>query len=207
MPREWAVTSLREIFKVITGTTPSTKIEEYWNGGTIEWLTPKDMSYDNSSLILPKSERKITEKALKETTLSQLPENSILISTRAPVGYIGINSSEITFNQGCKGLVPLNREETSPHFYAYYLKFKTRFLNSISGGSTFKELSKEALEHVDLPLPQLTEQQKIAEILTTVDREIELARMEKSKLENIKKWFMQELLSGRIRVGDGVGAV
>ncbi len=200
IPEEWEVARLREMFNIVTGTTPSTKVEDYWNGGTIEWLTPKDLSYVDHSLILPRSERKITEKALKDNTLHLLPEKSILISTRAPVGYVAINDTEITFNQGCKGLVPLKREKSSPYFYAYYLESKTELLNSISGGSTFKELSKEGLENVKVPLPALLEQQKIAEILSTTDNKLNLLNKKKEKLEALKKGLMEDLLTGKTRV-------
>jgi len=195
IPEEWGVARLREMFEIVTGTTPSTKVEDYWIGGTIEWLTPKDLSYVDHSLLLPRSERKITEKAVKENTLNLIPENSIIISTRAPVGYVKINDIEITFNQGCKGLVPLNREKSSPYFYAYYIRSKTEFLNSISGGSTFKELSKEGLENVSVPLPHILEQQKIAEILTTADENIRKVSDEIASTEKLKKGLMQTLLT------------
>ena len=195
IPEEWEVYRLGEIFKIATGTTPSTKIKDYWKGGIIEWITPKDLSYLNGSLALPSSERKITEKALKETTLNPLPENSILISTRAPVGYVGINGTEITFNQGCKGLIPLNKEKSLPYFYAYYLKSRTAFLNSVSGGSTFKELSKESLKNVNAPSPPLFEQQKIAEILSTADEALQKVNEQITLTEQLKKGLMQKLLT------------
>ncbi|AGO61395.1 restriction endonuclease subunit S [Ferroplasma acidarmanus] len=200
IPEEWDTFGLGEIFKTITGTTPSTKVKDYWHGGTIEWLTPKDLNKLNNTITLPPSERKVTEKALKENNLNILPENSILISTRAPVGYVGINNTKITFNQGCKGLVPLNRDVSFPFFYAYYLKSKTTFLNSLSTGSTFKELSKEGLDDVVVPLPPLPEQQKIGEILSTVDNKLELLGNKREKLNVLKKGLMNDLFTGKVRV-------
>jgi len=195
IPKDWEVVKVKSLFKVVTGTTPSTKVKDYWNNGNIEWLTPKDLSRVKNSIFLPPSERKITKIALKDTNLTLLPKYSILISTRAPVGYVGINDKEVTFNQGCKGLIPLNRQICWPFYYAYYLRSKTNFLNSVSGGSTFKELSKDMLEEIIVPLPPLSEQQKIAEILLTVDSAIEKVNEEISKIEQLKKGLMQELLT------------
>ena len=200
IPEEWGTSELRKVFKIITGTTPSTKIKKYWIGGTFEWLTPKDLSQMNDNLIISPSERKVTTNALNESNLNILPEGSILISTRAPVGYVGINRVQITFNQGCKGLVPLVCEGYSSFFYAYYLKYKKEFLNSVSSGSTFKELSKERLERLVVPIPPWLEQQKIAEILTAVDNKLELLGNKKAKLEKLKKGLMGDLLTGKIRV-------
>ncbi len=195
MPEEWRTSELRKIFKIITGTTPSTKIKKYWTGGTLEWLTPKDLSQMNDNLIISPSERKVTTEALNESNLNLLPEGSILISTRAPVGYVGINRAPITFNQGCKGLVPLVSEDYSSFFYAYYLKYKREFLNSVSSGSTFKELSKERLERLVIPIPPRLEQQKIAEILSTADETIRKVNEEITPTEKLKKGLMQTLLT------------
>ena len=154
----------------------------------------------NDNLIISTSERKVTAEALNESNLNLIPEGSILISTRAPVGYVGINKTQITFNQGCKGLVPLVSEGYSSFFYAYYLKYKREFLNSISSGSTFKELSKERLERLVVPIPPWLEQQKIAEILSTADDKLKLLRNKKEHLKKLKKGFMEDLLTGRVRV-------
>ena len=195
IPEEWETSELRKTFKIITGTTPSTKIKKYWTGGTIEWLTPKDLSQMNDNLIISPSERKVTTDALNESNLNLLPEGSILMSTRAPVGYVGINRAPIAFNQGCKGLVPLVSEGYSSFFYAYYLKYKREFLNSVSSGSTFKELSKERLERLVVPIPPWLEQQKIAEILSTADETIQKVNDQITQTERLKKGLMQTLLT------------
>ena len=200
IPEEWEISKLSKIFRVFTGTTPSTKIGKYWSNGNIEWLTPKDLGQMADALVIPSSEKKITPEAFKESGLNLIPEESILISTRAPVGYVGINKEEITFNQGCKGLVPIERESTNSSFYAYYLKYRRNYLVLASSGSTFKELSKERLASLDVPIPPLPEQQKITDILTTVDDELKLLRNNREHMEKLKKGLMGDLLTGRVRV-------
>lgn len=193
IPEEWKVSKISDVFDVLTGTTPSTKISKYWEGGNIDWLTPKDLRSLGAGLSIPQSDRKITKEGVAESSLELLPAGSIVISTRAPVGYVGIATNECTFNQGCKGL--LAKENAIPLFHAYYLSHETEYLNSLSSGSTFKELSKDALEKVPIVVPPNAEQQKIAEILTTADRKIELIDKEIQTAEKLKKGLMQTLLT------------
>ena len=200
IPKEWEVREIIDLFKVETGTTPSTKQKEYWDRGYITWITPADMSKLNGKIYIRYSERKITEKALEETNLTLMPTGSIIISTRAPVGYVAVVEGNATFNQGCKGLIPRNTNEINPEFYTYYLLSKKTILENLSGGSTFKELSKNTLEKFKVPFPPLPEQEKIAEILSTVDKRLELLRNKKGKLERVKKGLMNDLLTGKRRV-------
>ncbi|HEC87330.1 MAG TPA: hypothetical protein ENI49_05645, partial [Thermoplasmatales archaeon] len=194
IPEDWEVVKLGDVFSVETGTTPSTKREEYWENGRINWLTPTDLSKLNGKIHISGSERKITEKALKDYNLTLLPKGSIIVSTRAPVGYVAVLDVDATFNQGCKGLIPKS-SEINTKFYCYYLLAIKQRLEQLSGGSTFKELSKNALENLLIPLPPLPEQQKIAEILSTVDNAIQKVDEAIAKTERLKKGLMQELLT------------
>ena len=200
IPREWEVVKICDLFNVETGTTPSTKEKEYWENGRINWFTPIDLSKLGGKIFLGDSERKITDRALKETNLTIMPKGSILISTRAPVGYVALLKEEGTFNQGCKGLIPKKSAEIHTTFYCYYLSSIKQKLQNLSGGSTFRELSKVSLENLKIPLPPLPEQQKIAEILSTVDQKLDLLKRRKEKLARIKKGLMNDLLTGKRRV-------
>ena len=197
MPKEWEVVRLGEIGRVVTGTTPSTKKMDYWIPPEVVWVTPADLSKVMFSV--SDSERKVSKKALKECNLNILPEGSVIMSTRAPVGYIALVRTSLVFNQGCKGLI-LNEQRVRGEFLVYYLRTMVKKLQSLSGGSTFKELSKDSLEKVSLPLPPLHEQKQITEILMTVDNKLELLREKKKTLEQLKKGLMNDLLTGRRRV-------
>jgi len=200
IPKEWTVKSIIDLFKVETGTTPSTKKREHWDNGSINWITPADMSGLNGKIYIKESERKITKKALKEANLTLMPSDSIIISTRAPVGYVAIIKNNATFNQGCKGLIPKRTGEINVEFYTHYLLSKKESLEYSSGGSTFKELSKYTLEKFKIPLPPLSEQKKIADILSTVNERMELLKEKKEKLDRVKKGLMNDLLTGKRRV-------
>ncbi len=198
IPEEWLVVKLEEVFKVETGTTPSTKNPEFWENGNIMWITPNDLSKNKISIFIKDSERKITQKALEKNNLTLVKPYSIILSTRAPVGYVAVNLVETAFNQGCKALVPKTELDTT--FFAYHLLFIRKKLESLSGGSTFKELSKPSLKSILIPLPPLEEQKKIAEILSTVDERLDLLHRKKEKLTKIKKALMNDLLTGKRRV-------
>ncbi|MEA2016619.1 MAG: restriction endonuclease subunit S [Actinomycetota bacterium] len=195
IPIEWEVKKIVDLFKIITGTTPSTKQKGYWSNGHINWITPGDMSKFNEELFIENSERKITERGLRETNLTLMPNESIIISTRAPVGYVVIVNGEATFNQGCKGLIPNRPKEINSIFYAYYLLNKKTLLQHSSSGSTFKELSKKTLEDFNIIFIPLPEQNKIAEILSSVDNTIKEVDESIAKTEKLKKALMQELLT------------
>jgi len=199
IPKDWNVKKVRELFDVKTGTTPSTKQNGYWQEGKISWITPSDLSKLTDTISIEEGERKITEKALKEVNLSLMPKESIIISTRAPVGYVAITLRESTFNQGCKGLVPKSRDILSS-FYCYYFQASKSKLENLSSGSTFKELSKDHLQNFKIPELTLTEQNRIANVLVSADKQLEYLRTKKKNLEKIKKGLMDDLLSGKVRV-------
>lgn len=188
-------TTVINLFDVKTGTTPSTKNSDYWENGDIIWITPNDLGKNNGNIYIKNSERKVTRTALENSNLNLLPEKSIILSTRAPVGYVSLNLDIATINQGCKGLVPKKPELTITEFYYYYLKLIKHVLERFSGGSTFKELSKKALLNIILPLPHPAEQHKIVAILSSVDAAIEQTDAIIAQTEQMKKGLMQELFT------------
>ncbi|MEB3862230.1 MAG: restriction endonuclease subunit S [Desulfurococcales archaeon] len=200
IPKEWQVVEVKELFNVVTGTTPSTKVRDYWDNGTINWITPQDLSKLNGKIIIRRSERKITEKALKDYHLALMPRGSIILSTRAPVGYVAVLEEPATFNQGCKGLILKKSSNVVPEFYAYYFTLIRPILEAKSGGSTFKELSKKALEETLIPYPPYEEQQKIASTIMSLEGWLEVEEKRKEKLERLKRGLMELLLTGRVRV-------
>jgi len=194
-PEDWGVNKLSDLFEVETGTTPSTQKPDYWNGGNINWFTPTDLSKLNGKIQINESERKITHKALKECNLTLMQKGSLILSTRAPVGYVAFLEGKGAFNQGCKGLIPKDGEKVHSLFYAYYLLFKKEKLQNLSGGSTFKELSKTMLEKFKVPLPPFFEQQGVIEVLSCVDLAVQRIDEAIAQAQRLKKGLMQQLLT------------
>jgi type I restriction enzyme S subunit len=200
IPKDWEVEKIGDLFKVETGTTPSTREASYWDGGNINWFTPMDLSKLNGKVLIEESKRKITRKAVEDCNLTLMPKGSIILSTRAPVGYVAVLGQEGTFNQGCKGLIPKSAEKVHPFFYTYYLLLQKQQLENLSGGSTFKELSKTMLENIEAPRPTFEEQTRIVEVLSSIYDVLHSKRNKKEKIVRMKRRLMDLLLTGKVRV-------
>ena len=164
VPEGWEVLPLKRSFDIVGGSTPKSDQEAYWDG-EIVWVTPSDLS-KLQSLYISDSQRKITDNGLASCGASLVPANSIILSTRAPIGSLAIANAEVCTNQGCKSLVPYN--ETDAKFYGYLLANSSTELNIRGKGTTFLELSGDELGAFKVPFPPLPEQHTIAAFL---DRE------------------------------------
>jgi type I restriction enzyme S subunit len=195
IPKEWKVVRVNKLFDLYKGTTPSTKIKEYWDG-TIPFVTPTDITKINdlNEIYLRTTENYITEKGLKSKGLRLVPKRSLLFTSRATIGYLAINETEVAINQGIISLIPKNTNVDVTFFYYFLQKLRSLFEN-LAGGSTYKEISMSTFSNINMPLPSLSEQQKIAEILSTVDEAIQKTNEIIAKTERLKKGLMQELLT------------
>ena len=162
LPKSWMFARLKHIGEVIGGGTPKTNVNEYWDGN-IPWLTPADLSGYEDVYILTGA-RTITELGLKSSSAQVLPKNSILYSSRAPIGYIAIAANPISTNQGFKSVVPYDFA-MGPYLY-YCLKARTSDIVQRATGTTFKEISGSEMAKTIIPLPPINEQQRIFDKVT-----------------------------------------
>jgi type I restriction enzyme S subunit len=192
IPDGWEEKKLLGIGKVVSGTTPNTDIQEFWGNDYI-WLTPNDLKKDNN-LNLTSSQRMISEKGMKTFFSSPIPKDSLIISTRAPIGYVGIVRDEYSTNQGCKSLICFDNQCVDYHYYS--IKDNVKKLRFLSTGTTFEEISKKDLENTSFIIPkEKKEQEKIAEILSEADCAIDKAEAYYEKNRKIKTALMQDLLT------------
>lgn len=162
---------LSEIGKVVGGGTPSTKHSEYYTDSGIPWLTPKDLSgYDK--MYISKGGRDITQEGLENSSAKLLPANSILVSSRAPIGYVAIAKNEVATNQGFKSIIP-NRELVIPEYLYFVMQTSKQDLEQIASGSTFKEVSTKVMSNFEVEIPSLDEQNKVLDYLLPITRKIE----------------------------------
>lgn len=152
---------LGDCCKIISGSTPARDTLEYW-GGEINWFTPKDLS-ELTDKYIAESPEKITELGYKSCSTQLLPPNSLLFSSRAPIGHLAITKLPACTNQGFKSLVP-NPDVNVGYLY-YAIKRIVPYLQQIGNGATFKEISKSQLEKVEIPLPHYEIQKLIADAL------------------------------------------
>ncbi|MCI5836880.1 MAG: restriction endonuclease subunit S [Veillonellaceae bacterium] len=156
IPDHWRWVRLGEIGDVISGGTPKTSMKEYWSTREIPWITPADMSGNDK--YISGGRRFISEKGLKNSSAQHIPERSIVISSRAPIGYVKIARNDLSTNQGCKSVYAPNLEES----YLYYVMlFSAARLRRLGSGTTFLEVSKNVVTNFPIPLPPLAEQRRI----------------------------------------------
>lgn len=179
---QWQEVRLGEVAEIISGGTPKTSIPEYWNG-EIPWLTPKDLAGYNH-IYISKGERFITKLGLKNSSATLMPKGTILLSSRAPIGYVAIAQNDICTNQGFKSLI-VNPKQACNLFVYYWIKDNVKYLQSLGTGTTFEEISKGVVQDITIPLPPLTIQQKIAEILSSFDDKIDLLHRQNKTLESL----------------------
>ena len=189
---EWIECKISDIGTVVGGATPSTKKAENYEGGNIAWITPKDLS-TFSGRYIQRGERNITEIGLKSCSTQLLPKNTVLFSSRAPIGYVAIAANEVCTNQGFKSVIP--NEETDPLFLFYLLKHNKDKIEAMGSGTTFKEVSGNTMKNIIVRVPSDKEVQKnIASILGTLDDKIEENERINNNLEQqvsalYQSWF------------------
>jgi type I restriction enzyme S subunit len=162
---------LGDVCKVVNGGTPKTGVPEYWDGD-IFWITPKDLGRVRTRTT-EITERKITQSGLDNSSAKVIPLNSVILSTRAPIGHVAINTVPMAFNQGCRGLVP-SGEILSEYLY-YFLISSKKTLDELGTGTTFRELSAGSLKNIEVPLLSLEEQQRVVERLDAAFEKIDWA--------------------------------
>ena len=184
---------LGNVCTVVSGTTPKSNHLEYWDGN-INWVTPAELK-DDSDIIF-ESQRKITEKAVADTSMKSFPAGTVLLSSRAPIGKVAIAGVEMYCNQGFKNLIC--SEAIYNRYLYHYLKSKTDYLNSLGRGATFKEISKNIVESIEIPLPPINEQRKIAAVLDKVSDLIAKRRQQLDKLDELVKSRFVEMFGDPI---------
>ncbi|MFZ0615364.1 MAG: restriction endonuclease subunit S [Chthoniobacterales bacterium] len=208
---------LDDCCEIVAGATPSTSDESCW-GGDIHWATPKDLSELDTAFISG-TPRRLTHKGLESCAAKILPVGSVLFSSRAPIGHVAINTVPMATNQGFKSFIPDSSQVFAKYLY-WWLKSNRAYLESLGNGATFKEVSKSIVSKIEIPLPPLAEQKRIAEVLDKaeelrVKRRAALAQLDSltqsiflemfgDPVTNPKKIKVVRLAEVSTRITDGV---
>ena len=194
LPTGWKKVKLVEISKrIFSGATPLRANTNFWNPAEIPWLTNEEVE-DGKINYVDETKEKVSKIVLKRTNLSLIPSNSVILSLTASVGKIAINMIPLTTNQQFNSFV-LDNQKVIPKFLAFYLLFVKDEIISLGGLTTFNFISKDKIADFEVSLPPLPEQEKIAEILETVDNAIEKTDKIIEKYKRMKQGLMQELLT------------
>ena len=150
IPEGWEVKAVGDVVEVVGGTTPSTKVKKYWDGGIHCWATPKDLS-ELSSPVLLDTDRKLTDAGLAKIGSGLLPKGTLLLSSRAPIGYAAINEVPVAINQGFIGMPP--GDMVSNLFLLNWCRAFHEVIINYANGSTFLEISKRDFRLIPLVMP------------------------------------------------------
>ena len=184
---DWKKQPIREIGEIIGGGTPATNKNSFWNGN-INWFTPSEIKskYSKSSV------RKISEHGLTQSSAKLLPVGTVLFTSRATIGQVSIAREKCTTNQGFQSFVVKSSSYSNEYTYYWIGKHNNLFLR-IANGSTYLEVTSSEIKKILFDVPELEEQQKIANFLSTIDKKIELVAEQLEQARFFKKGLLQQM--------------
>ena len=199
LPENWCWTRLGSVSTIVGGGTPSSGVAEYYENGTIPWISPADLS-GYSDMYISHGAKNITELGLEKSSARLMPAGTVCLSSRAPIGYVVIAQNDISTNQGFKSMLP------SPCFiseYLYwYLKGNKELLESYASGTTFLEISGGKTAQVEFPLAPLAEQQRIVDriesLFSKLDEAKEKAQAVVDSFETRKAAILHKAFTGEL---------
>ena len=198
VPEGWEVKSIGDVAEVYNGATPSTEDEQNY-GGDIVWITPKDLSNQQEKFVY-QGERNISQKGYDSCSTHLLPLNTILMSSRAPIGLLAIAKSKLCTNQGFKSFVPKNKS-MSTYLY-YYLQMHKKQVEQLGTGTTFKEVSRDDIMGFNIIVPENKILEKWEEILLPINnKQLELQK-ETLSLIRQRDELLPLLMNGQVEVGN-----
>lgn len=198
IPKGWKTGTIGDLGTIVSGGTPNTSFDEYYCTDGYAWITPNDLSGNTDKMFISHGERDVTVEGIENSSAVLMPKHTVLLSTRAPIGYLAISENEVCTNQGFKSIVP---DSGYSEFYIYYvLKSNIPAIAQQGVGTTFKEVSKETLSGFKIPLPpiELTER-FVAHILPGCTKR-NLLENECKELTKLRDWFLPMLMNGQARV-------
>ena len=200
IPEGWKSGTLNDLGEIIGGSTPPREIDEYFSSIGTAWITPKDLSLNRGNKFITKGELDVSDKGLKTASLNIMPKGTILLSTRAPIGYLAISRENVTTNQGFKSFV-INKGYSSEFVY-YMVKNMIPAIEKNAVGSTFKEVSATTLKTIPVCLPTSIIRTKYQETVESIFRKQDFLELENQKLSELRDWLLPMLMNGQVKVGD-----
>ncbi len=197
VPKGWEVSTVGEQVQAVGGGTPSTKNADFWDNGIHYWTTPKDLSNLTDKILL-NTERKLTDTGLKKISSGLLPKNTVLMSSRAPVGYLALAKIEVAINQGYIAILP--NTKYSAEYLIQWCEANMAEIKGRASGTTFLEISKKNFREINF----ICSDEKVVTVYTktakTLYDEISLKAEENQSLINLRDTLLPKLLSGELEV-------
>ena len=190
----WPIKRIGEVCDIVSGATPRTERPEFWGGG-IPWATPKDLS-ELDGWSLDRTARTLTGEGLASCSAAMVPEGSVLLSSRAPIGLVAVAGMPMCTNQGFKNLVC--GSDVDPWYLFGWCRIRTTYLQSLGRGATFKEISKRIVESIELPLPPMQRQRHFRSRLMNLTS-VHRARIQSARrIANLFRVLLGRAFSGSL---------
>ena len=199
IPKGWEVKTISDLADCLGGATPSTKNPDFWDGGHLSWTSPKDLS-KLESIHLLKTDRKITESGLKKISSGLLPVGTVLLSSRAPVGYLALTTEPTAINQGYIALKPVSG--VSNYFLLNWCDSNLEQIKNRASGTTFAEISKAAFRPIPAVSPSREFMTKFHEFVEPIYERVLCASKEVETLSDLRDTLLPKLISGELRISD-----
>jgi type I restriction enzyme S subunit len=192
----WEEGTLGDIMSVQGGTTPSTQNAAFWDGEYC-WTTPRDLSGDQS-LFLFDTARKLTEEGLKQIGSGLLPVGTLLLSSRAPIGYTAFAAVPVAINQG---YIAINANEGYSNYFIYlWLKANMETVKGHANGSTFQEISKSAFKTIEITIPPKERVEEFDRVVESLFDKVKSNQVQTQNLTKLRDTLLPKLMSGEVRV-------
>ncbi|SHE87393.1 type I restriction enzyme, S subunit [Litoreibacter ascidiaceicola] len=204
LPEGWDKQPVGELSEIVGGGTPSTKTEEFWEGGTHLWATPRDLS-KLSGVFIGNTERKLTDEGLAKVSSGLSPKGSVLMSSRAPIGYLAIASIPVAVNQGFIVMRPTDQFPT--HFAKLWCEANMETIESNANGSTFQEISKKNFKPILATVSSTEVMAAFSKVAGLLFDKLQANEQENQTLADMRDLLLPKLMSGEIRLKDAEALV
>ena len=199
IPEGWEVGTLVDLGDIVGGSTPSTTDQNNFSSNGTPWITPKDLSENGNNKFISRGEIGVTEQGMKNASLKLYPKGTVLLSSRAPIGYMAIASNPVCTNQGFKSFIPSKGYDTQ--FVYYAVKQSLKAIIQSASGSTFKEISGGMLKTIKTILPPKSITQHFVEKSEAIYRMQQNFENENRSLASLRDWLLPMLMNGQVTVG------
>jgi type I restriction enzyme, S subunit len=197
IPEGWEATTIGDVVQVLGGGTPSTKVPEYWNDGDVIWFSPTDLT-SIGTMFISDSAKKITSSGLKESSARLFPAYSVMMTSRATIGVIAINTKEACTNQGFIICIP--NERLSAYQIYHWLEQNRQKINSLASGATFKEINRATFKKLQVLVPSENMSKLFDALILPIYKHVENLIQRNANLRRTRDLLLPKLISGEIDV-------
>lgn len=198
IPSRWEDGTLDDLGQIVGGSTPSTETLDNFTANGTPWITPYDLSGNQGNKFITRGMQDVSDAGIKSASLKKAPVGTVLLSSRAPIGYMAIARAELTTNQGFKSFIPTSDYSTA--FIYYTVKGSLKTITQYASGSTFKEVSAAVLKTVKTALPDPNLVDQFTASVESIFRRQDLLEQENQKLTQLRDWLLPMLMNGQVSV-------